>query len=180
MKTGTTPALVPPQRKNARAKAAGPRQERGSRTLRARATSSQGSRAYGCRIGVVAPATTTYGLATYTVAAATRPGAPASGATDRTSLAAPQAATASSSARHSRTASQASAPTPRMTATTAAAGAVPASKFGCPRYGSGRQAASDRASARPGARYSSGLVSGVNHPRSVSTSTASTPRPSTP
>jgi hypothetical protein len=45
MNRATTPAFMPVIRKKARAKAAGQRHDRGSRTALARASSSQGSRA---------------------------------------------------------------------------------------------------------------------------------------
>ena len=64
MNRATTPAFMPLDAKKASANAAGQRHERGSWTLRPSARSSQGSSAYGSSTGVVAPATTTYGLTT--------------------------------------------------------------------------------------------------------------------
>ncbi len=66
-----------------------------------------------------------------------------------------------------------------MASSTVAIGAVPVSKFGWPRPGSGRQADNNTRSARPGAWYNSGRVSGVNQPQSAVSTGTTTARATT-
>src|SRR6266511_5865397 len=185
MNSETTPALAPPAAKNPSANVAGHSQERGSRAARPTASNIHGSSAYGSTTGVVAPATTTYGFAAYTNPAATRPTAcrrlatSSRTATHWYSSTAPPPATISSNARHSRSASHGLAPSARTPSSTKAIGALPVSRLGCPRLGSGRQTDSAMRSARPGDWYSSGRVSGVNQPQSAANTDATMARPMT-
>ena len=92
---------------------------------------------------------------------------------------APQPATSSSSARQTRGTSQAGSPRASIADTARLTGSSPVWKFGWPRWGSGSQVDRVLARVRTGARYTSGLVSGVNQPWSAAITAVPTSRPRT-